>query len=110
LATDVVGADHEIQVHHVFPKAVLKAHGVSRKDRDEIANLAFLSARPNRKISNRLTDQYLPEIAERHPERLTAQCVPLDPGLWHLDRFQEFLAARRELLAAAVNELIEFPV
>ena len=46
LATDVVGKEHDIQIHHVFPKALLKKAGVSRKDRDEIANLAFLAARP----------------------------------------------------------------
>lgn len=110
LAKDVVGADHEIQVHHIFPKAVLKKAGVSRKDRDEIANLAFLGARPNRKISSRSPDQYLAEIADRHPERLLAQCVPMDRALWRPERFQDFLAARRELLAHAVNRLIEVPV
>jgi hypothetical protein len=110
LAKDVVGNDHEIQVHHVFPKALLKKVGVARKDRDEIANLAFLAARPNRKISNRPPEQYLAEIADKHPERLEAQCVPMDRSLWKLDRFQDFLAARRELLAQAINNLIEKPV
>jgi hypothetical protein len=110
LAKDVVGDDHEIQVHHVFPKALLKKVGVSRKDRDEIANLAFLAARPNRKISARPPDQYLAEIADEHPGRLEAQCVPMERALWKLDRFQDFLAARRELLAQAINNLIEKPV
>ncbi|MGH9315518.1 MAG: GmrSD restriction endonuclease domain-containing protein [Thermoanaerobaculia bacterium] len=110
LATDVVGADHEVQIHHVFPKALLKEVGVSRKDRDEIANLAFLAAKPNRKISSRPPQLYLAEIADKHPDRLTAQSIPSDRELWKLDRFQDFLAARRELLAAAVNDLIENPV
>src|SRR2546426_5359484 len=39
--------------------AVLKKAGASRKDRDEIANLAFLAARPNKKISNRPPEEYL---------------------------------------------------
>jgi hypothetical protein len=68
LASDVVGADHEVQVHHIFPKAQLKKIGVSRKDRDEIANLAFLAARPNRQISARPPGEYLKEIAEIHPD------------------------------------------
>jgi hypothetical protein len=110
LAKDVVGEDHEIQFHHVFPKALLDKAGVARKDRDEIANLAFLAARPNRKISKRPPHQYLAEIAAKHPERLEAQCVPMEPALWELDRFQDFLAARRELLAEAINKLIEKPV
>jgi hypothetical protein len=110
LAKDVVGDDHEIQTHHVFPKALLKQAGVARKDRDEIANLAFLAARPNRKISVRPPEEYLAEIAEKHPDRLQAQSIPMDRALWRLDRFQDFLARRRELLSAAINELIERPV
>ncbi|MBI5853076.1 MAG: DUF262 domain-containing protein [Planctomycetes bacterium] len=110
LAKDVVGDDHEIQAHHIFPKALLRRAGVSRHDRDEIANLAFLAARPNRKISSRPPDLYLTEIADRHSERLAAQCVPMDRALWKVERFQEFLAARRELLATAINRLLEQPV
>jgi hypothetical protein len=110
LATDVVGADNEVQIHHIFPKALLKEAGASRKDRDEIANLAFLAAKPNRKISKRPPELYLAEIADKHTERLTAQSVPMDRKLWKLENFQDFLLARRELLAAAVNDLVKNPV
>ena len=109
LATDVVGEDHDVQVHHIFPKALLKQVGVSRRDRDEIANLAFLAARPNRKISARPPEQYLLEIADKHPDRLEAQCIPMDHSLWKLEHYQDFLKIRREMLASAVNELIESP-
>jgi hypothetical protein len=111
LAKDVVGAEHDIEVHHIFPKALLKKLGaVNRKDRDEIANLAFLAARPNKRISNRPPVEYLAEIADKHPQRLEAQSIPMDRSLWHIDRFQDFLAARRALLARAVTRLIEEPV
>ncbi len=106
LATDVVGADHDVQIHHIFPKAVLRQAGAARKDRDEIANLAFLGARPNRKISSRPPVEYLAEIAAKHPERLEAQCVPMDRSLWAVERFQDFLAERRRLLTEAVNKLL----
>jgi hypothetical protein len=109
LGSDMVGSDHEMQVHHVFPKAVLKERGVSRKDRDEIANLAFLAARPNRQISKRLPEVYLAEIASQHPDRLEAQCVPVDRELWKLENFEKFLASRRQLLATAVNDLLRNP-
>ena len=109
LSSDVVGDDNDVQVHHIFPKALLKAGGVRRKDIDEIANLAFLAARPNRQISKRPPEEYLTEIADKHPERLEAQSIPMDVSLWRLDRFQDFLAARRELLATAINELIKNP-
>ncbi len=110
LTTDVVGEDNEVQVHHIFPKALLRERGVRRKDIDEIANLAFLAARPNRQISKRPPDVYLTEIAEKHPDRLKAQCVPMDRKLWKLERYQDFLTARRELLTDAVNDLLRNPV
>lgn len=109
LETDVVGDDNQIQVHHIFPKALLTERRVPKKNRDEIANLAFLTARPNRQISKQPPEQYLAEIAGQHRDRLEAQCIPMDRGLWKLDRFDDFLAARRELLATAVNNLIEKP-
>ncbi|MBI4611395.1 MAG: DUF262 domain-containing protein [Candidatus Rokubacteria bacterium] len=109
LGTDVVGEEQQIHIHHIFPKALLKEAGVRRKDRDEIANLAFLAARPNRQISKRPPDEYLAEIADQHPDRLEAQCIPKDRSLWKLDRFQDFLVTRRELMAAAVNDLIRNP-
>ena len=110
LAKDVVGSDHEIQVHHIFPKALLKQAGVRRKDQDEIANLAFLAARPNRTISASPPGEYLAKIADSHPDRLEAQCVPMDRDLWELGRFQDFLGARRDMLAGALNDLIANPV
>jgi len=110
LTTDVAGEDNEVQVHHIFPKALLRDRGVRRKDIDEIANLAFLAARPNRQISKRPPEVYLSEIAEKHPDRLEAQCVPIDRNLWKLERYQDFLVARRELLTDAVNDLLRNPV
>ena len=109
LGTDVLGDDNQIQVHHIFPKALLQERHVPKKERDEIANLAFLTARPNRQISKRAPEQYLAEISDHHPDRLEAQSVPMDRDLWKLERFDDFLAARRELLAKAVNGLIESP-
>ncbi|MCI0428300.1 MAG: DUF262 domain-containing protein [Nitrospiraceae bacterium] len=110
LTTDVVGEDNEIQVHHIFPKALLRQQGVKRKDIDEIANLAFLAARPNRQISKKPPDAYLAEIADKHPERLEAQSVPMDRRLWKLENYHEFLEGRRKLLADAVNDLLRKPV
>jgi len=103
LSKDMVGPDHQIEVHHIFPKALLKREGVSRHDRDEIANLVFLAAKPNKTISAKLPEDYLKTIPA---DRLKAQCVPTDPKLWKLNRYHDFLEKRRALLAVGVNELI----
>src|SRR3989442_2418653 len=109
LSQDVVGEDHQVEIHHIFPKALLKERGERRKDIDEIANLAFLMARPNKQINKREPLEYLSEIADEHPDRLIAQSVPMERRLWTLDKFQDFLAARRQLLAKTVTDLLQNP-
>lgn len=106
---DAAGDEHKVEIHHVFPKKVVKELKVSRKDRDEIANLAFLARRPNEKISATPPDEYLPQIAKHHPDRLRAQCIPMDSELWKPKNFHKFLAERRRLLADEVNALIASP-
>jgi hypothetical protein len=73
---------------------------------NEIANLAFISGRTNRRISTDLPRAYLPRVVERDAAALASQCVPEDPALWELPAFPAFLEARRKKLAQVVNELV----
>ncbi|MFD7445818.1 hypothetical protein [Streptomyces sp. NPDC059909] len=57
-------------------------------------------------ISSRLPAEYMAGIA---PERLAEQWIPDEPELRSLDRFPDFLAARRRLLANVLNELLGLP-
>lgn len=109
VADESIGDDHEVQVHHIFPKQILNAKKVPLEKRDEIANLAFLAARPNRQISATPPKEYLADIANSHPERLISQCVPMNRALWRVERFDDFLKERRKLLAERINGLIENP-
>jgi hypothetical protein len=101
LSSTNLGTAHTLELHHIFPKAVI-ADKYPQRDVNELANLAFLSAAANREIGRKEPGQYLPGIAR---ERLEQQFVPMDERLWTVDRFQDFLAARRELLAAGINEV-----
>lgn len=96
-----IGEGQDIEYHHIFPKALLK--GYSGRVVNQVANLAFLSQRANARIAASLPESYLAQIA---PERLQAQYVPMDLALWNLERYDEFARARRELLASAVNDLL----
>jgi hypothetical protein len=104
---DSFAEDQNVEYHHIFAKKQLNARGVDRYARDEMANIAFLSQKANRRIFARTPDDYLSEIAEHDPSRLEAQLVPMDRNLWHLERFGEFLEARRTLLATAMSELLQ---
>ena len=41
------------------------------------------------------------------PEVLRSQWIPDDPKLWQVENYPQFLAARRELLAAAANDFLD---
>lgn len=102
------GKMHYIEYHHIFPKSLLANHGYEKAEINEIANIAFISGKANRKILNKEPIKYLPEIIERQGEEaLTTHLIPLDPSLWELDRYREFLEWRRKELSKAVNSLLE---
>jgi len=95
----------KIEYHHVFPKArVVATYG--RELTDNLANLAFISGTCNRKISAKRPSDYLPAL---HPDRLAEHGVPDDPHLWALDRFEDFLAARRAQQVRTLNDLLGLP-
>jgi hypothetical protein len=101
------GKLHFIQWHHIIPKSLLKQHGYETGETNEVANMAFITGETNRRISNKNPELYLEEIVSRQGEEaLTAQCVPLNRDLWKLERYREFLDARRTAIATRMNEFI----
>ncbi|MFD0772765.1 DUF262 domain-containing protein [Streptomonospora algeriensis] len=95
----------KLQYHHIHPQATLRRHpgGYAKNEINDIANLAFISGKANQKISNRSPAAYFPELGE---EELRAHFVPLAQDLRSADSYREFLAARRVLLADAMNALV----
>jgi len=101
------GKMHDIEYHHIFPKSLLAHHGYDKSNINEIANMAFISGRANRKILNKEPKAYLPGIiADQGEQALAVHGIPLDPALWELDAFPQFLEWRRKRLAILVNELL----
>jgi len=99
------GAQHKLQFHHVFPKARLHHH--PRAEVDDIANLAFINADTNQEISASPPGRYLRRLAEgERGNDLALQSIPLDPELYEIERYNDFLSARRELLAQRLNEFL----
>ncbi len=106
IALDHPGQQQRLQCHHIFPKAHLDGVYKLRQVND-IANLAFIAGRANRKISASDPSKYIPELLERHGDHIfRAQCVPTDPALLPRDCFPEFLAERRRLIAIRLNEFL----
>lgn len=94
----------KIEFHHVFPQARVQSY--AKEEWNSLANLAFVTGQTNKMISARLPAEYMTQVA---PERLAEQWIPADPELRSLDRFPDFLAARRALLVNVLNELLGLP-
>ncbi|MGE2731758.1 GmrSD restriction endonuclease domain-containing protein [Mycolicibacterium vaccae] len=107
LRAELLGKLTSLQVHHIFPKALLRKHGFDRNEINAIANFCFLTQDTNIKIGMRDPAEYLPEVQAKHPGVLESQWIPTDPELWRVERYADFLAARRELLAASAQSFLE---
>lgn len=107
IALDHSGAQHKLQFHHIFPKAVLKA-GYTGREADDIANLCFIAGKTNRQISDAPPVAYFPPTIERSGlAAFQAQCIPTDATLLAVDGYKSFLRRRRELIAARLNAFLE---
>jgi len=107
------GQAYRLHSHHIFPQSVLYKNGFDPDNHlhvkivNEIANRAFLTSETNLRISDRLPEEYLPEVEERYPDALAHQFIPLDPTLWKVSHYRDFLKARREILTRKLNEFMQ---
>lgn len=107
ISLDHSGVQHRLQFHHIFPKALLtKKAGVTPREADDIANLAFIGGKTNRAISDKAPASYLPPLIQQHPQSFTAQVIPTSAELLELDSYKAFLTERRTLIAKRLNEFL----
>jgi hypothetical protein len=105
ISLDHAGTSHQLQFHHIFPRAVLKEAQVG--DADDIANLAFIAGKTNRKISDKPPAAYLPALIETNgAPAFDAQCIPTEPEWREVARYRDFIAERRRRIAARLNEFL----
>lgn len=107
LKASLLGKMNRLEVHHIFPKSQLYKRKYARTEVNALANFCFLTKDTNLDISNRLPEDYFPEVEKAHPGSLASQWIPDDPALWRMDRFRDFLEARKVLLAAELNRRME---
>ncbi|WP_017555563.1 GmrSD restriction endonuclease domain-containing protein [Nocardiopsis baichengensis] len=105
LKAEMLGKHSSLQLHHIFPKALLRGN-YERGQVNAIANFCFLTQNTNLEIADRAPEEYLAEVEERFPGTLASQWIPTDPELWKVDRYLDFLDARRELLAEAARSFL----
>lgn len=110
---------HLGDVHHIFPRDLLKKAGLTRRQYNQIANYAYTQEEINIKIGNKPPRAYFANIqaqcsggplkygaiadANALKINLTANRVPEEIVEMDLAEFDDFLKRRRELMAAKIR-------
>lgn len=107
--------DAAVDIHHVFPRAWCKAHGIPRDRRESIANKTPLSARANRVVIRGVAPSSyrgaLLKAAKTTEGLLDAHVVSHlieTKDLW-TDDFDEFFAKRTQALLAIIEDAMGKP-
>jgi 5-methylcytosine-specific restriction endonuclease McrA len=107
LSASLLGRYSRLEVHHIFPKALLYRHDYSRPEVNSIANFTFLTRETNEIVTDRDPAEYFEEVQRRYPGALESHWIPIDRKLWKVENYNQFLEARRELLAEAANRFLQ---
>lgn len=106
LSNALLGQMSSLDVHHIFPKKVLYDAGFSRPEVNALANYTFLTKATNIEISARKPEDYFPEYIAKTPGAMESHWIPMDEELRTTDRYMDFLAERRKLLAQSANAFL----
>jgi len=107
LTNHLLGHLSQLQVHHIFPKALLKEYGYESRQVNAIANFTFLTQETNLEVSKKNPAIYIPHYESKTPGAVESHWIPMDPELWKPENYLKFLEERKKLLANAANEFLE---
>ena len=107
-------------VHHIFPKDLLKKKGLTRGQYNQIANYVYTQSEINIKIGNKPIEQYLKEVQEQCNggvlkyggisdsnlimENFNNNAIPKDVFKMVMDNYNDFLIQRRKLMAEKMRK------
>jgi len=106
LSENLLGSGARLHLHHIFPKSLLYEHGYVKSQVNQLANFTFLTQDSNLRISNQLPAVYLETYASKQPGALESHWIPMDPELWKIESYLDFLDERRTLLAESANRFL----
>jgi hypothetical protein len=97
---------YKVEYHHIHPQARLKAT-YSKAEINDLANLAFVSDKANRKIAARSPVDYFADLMAADPSYLSTHFVPDEPAVRTVEGYPGFIGQRRALLAEAMDEILQ---
>ena len=116
--SDLIGISGD--VHHIFPKAYLKANGVEVKTKyNQVANYIYLDTQVNKAISDDAPCKYFSKVKEQCSTKnieignisdesmltsnLTENCIPSNIFDMTVEDYDNFLIERRKLMAKLIE-------
>lgn len=118
LVSDLVSLRGDI--HHLFPRDFLKKNGLERGKYNQIANYVYMQSEINIKVGNKPPKDYFALIHQQMAEdnrlvsglsteqelldNLKASCIPAEIITMGIDDYNDFLIARRKLMALKIKE------
>ena len=106
LTNHLLGHLSRLEVHHIFPRALLYEYGYTKRQVNAIANFTFLTQETNLEVSKKNPANYIPYYENRTPGAIASHWIPMNPELWKPENYLKFLEERRKLLANAANEFL----
>ncbi len=110
-------------VHHIFPKDLLKKKGFTRGQYNQVANYVYTQTETNIRIGNKPIEQYLAELKEQCnggplkygsitdfsmlKENFKQNAIPLNIFEMTMDDYETFLPERRLLMAKKIRKYYE---
>lgn len=108
-----MGKSYQLENDHIFPYAILQKYGYGKDHRlkyqlaQEMTNRAVLTQKGNRTKSDTAALDYLTDVKRTFPSALKLQCIPEDESLWDIARYEDFLGARRKILATELTTFLD---
>lgn len=114
---------HLGDIHHIFPRDLLKKAGLTRSQYNQIANYAYTQEEINIKVGNKPPRGYFADIQAQCNGKplkygaiadmgtlktnLAANCVPEEIMDMDVEQYDDYLKRRRELMAVKVRGYYE---
>jgi hypothetical protein len=115
--------EYKSDMHHIFPRDVLKKAGMTRGQYNQIANYVIAQTEINITIGNKPPAVYFQQVLDQvnggekkygnitEPDELhenfAMNCIPTGMEHMTVDDYPDFLAARRELMAQKIKIYFE---
>jgi hypothetical protein len=108
---------HLPQIDHIFPQSLLKAEKIKKSETgrrvqrfsaseiNQLANCMLLTAKENGAAGKCDTppDEW---FSDKDADYLESHCIPPKKSLWKMDNFDQFIDARKQLIAEKFKELL----